>query len=57
MYFVCRIYTAPPTAELEPLNQGQLAQTDEVNSLCVNSANIRKNSNYFYFDTYTVKGI
>lgn len=26
-----RIYHAPPTAELEPLNQGQIAQTDEVN--------------------------
>ena len=42
MYFVCRIYTAPPTAELEPLNQGQLAQTDEVNSLCVHSADQEK---------------
>ena len=53
MCFVCRIYTAPPTAELEPLNQGQLAQTDEVTSLCVYSAD----HYYFYFDTYTVKGI
>lgn len=25
------IYQAPPTAELEPLANGQLAQTDEVN--------------------------
>lgn len=25
-----RIYHAPPTAELEPLTDGKLAQTDEV---------------------------
>lgn len=25
-----RIYKAPPTAELEPLAAGQIAQTDEV---------------------------
>ena len=28
--FCLRIYKAPPTAELEPLEDGQLAQTDEV---------------------------
>jgi len=28
----CRIYCAPPTAELEPLLEGKVAQTDEVGS-------------------------
>jgi len=26
----CSIYEAPPTAELEPLVEGKIAQTDEV---------------------------
>ena len=29
-YVIYRIYKAPPTAELEPLTDGQIAQTDEV---------------------------
>ena len=34
---VCsRIYSAPPTAELEPLVNGQLAQTDEVCNILLN---------------------
>jgi NH3-dependent NAD+ synthetase len=33
---VCyRIYNAPPTAELEPLADGKLAQTDEVMTILV----------------------
>lgn len=28
--FLCSILTAPPTAELEPLTDGQVSQTDEV---------------------------
>ncbi len=31
MTFPFRILDAPPTAELEPLKDGQLVQTDEVN--------------------------
>ncbi len=30
IFIFFRIYAAPPTAELEPLSDGQLAQTDEV---------------------------
>ena len=30
MWFSTRIYQAPPTAELEPLEEGRIAQTDEV---------------------------
>lgn len=31
--FLCSILAAPPTAELEPLTDGQVSQTDEVGNL------------------------
>lgn len=32
--FICRILAAQPTAELEPLTDGQVSQTDEVIQNC-----------------------
>ena len=58
--FLCSILAAPPTAELEPLTDGQVSQTDEVRR-----ENIPKNLNQLalkrlfrqltYLDTFTPK--